>query len=108
MSLSPRPARISMNLPWRMPCCAAPAPEPHEPDTARPHTSPPTSPTGGGGNVRSKSGRLDAIRHVIPTAVDPDFCATVWTGSRHACPGHLRYGGQYAEMAWTPEAGAWP
>jgi hypothetical protein len=45
---------------------------------------------------------------VIPTAVDPDFCATVWTGSRHACPGHLRYGGQYAEMAWTPEAGAWP
>src|SRR3954470_16282720 len=29
---------ISMSLRWRMPCCAAPAPEPHEPDTARPHT----------------------------------------------------------------------
>src|ERR1700748_2050387 len=29
-----------MSLPWRMPCCAAPAPEPHDPDTARPHTSP--------------------------------------------------------------------
>src|SRR3954447_10840066 len=64
MSLSPRPVPISMSLPWRMPCCAAPAPEPHEPDTARPHTSPTTPPAGGAGKVRSKSGRLDAIHHV--------------------------------------------
>jgi hypothetical protein len=36
----PRRVRISTSLPWRMPCCAAPAPEPHEPDTARPQTPP--------------------------------------------------------------------
>ena len=43
--------------------CAEPAPD-HEPDTARPHTSPTTLPAGGAGKVRSKSGRSDAIRNI--------------------------------------------
>ena len=42
---------ISTSLPSRMPCCAAPAPEPHEPDTARPHIPPTTLPTGGAGKA---------------------------------------------------------
>src|SRR3954465_4638136 len=65
-----------------MPCCAAPAPEPHEPATARPHTSPPTPPTGGAGKVRSKSGRLDVIRHF--SLITQHTCLRL-CNRRHAC-----------------------
>src|SRR3954462_4728384 len=82
MSPSPRRVLISMSLRWRMPCCAAPAPEPHEPDTARPHTSPTTPPTGGAGKVRSKSGRLDVIRHF--SLITQHTCLRL-CNRRHAC-----------------------
>src|SRR3954447_7212285 len=52
-----------MNLRWRMPCCAEPAPEPHEPDTARPHISLNNAAHERWGKLRSKSAGSDLIRY---------------------------------------------
>src|SRR3954468_25028365 len=82
MSLSPRLVRISMSLPWHMPCCAAPAPEPHEPDTARPHTSPTNAAHGWCGESASKSGRLDVIRYV---GMISQWKRLQWCNRRNAC-----------------------
>ena len=49
-----------------MPCCDERAPEPHEPDTARPQPLPTTLLMSGVGNVRSKSDKLGVVRSVSP------------------------------------------
>jgi transposase len=59
-----------MSLRWRMPCCAASAPEPHEPDTARPYTPQQHCPWDGGTTIRGVKIQVAVDTYGLPLAID--------------------------------------